>query len=110
MRAENFNVQVTTDIHDDVERQNLTLDETVETCPIPALRSCISQYDFNKGNSFTGVAGSLAQSSRRAVHAFGSTGPLKQYRLLVWMVGIVVGLWLLWHLFGWIKPSSSANV
>ncbi|KAF8532556.1 hypothetical protein JB92DRAFT_2802652 [Gautieria morchelliformis] len=82
-------MRVTTDIYDDVERQNST---------IPT------------GNTFTTFAGSLAQSSRRAAHAFGSTGSLKQYRLLVLIVGAVVGLWILWYFIGWVWLSSGANV
>ncbi|KAF8532288.1 hypothetical protein JB92DRAFT_2688987, partial [Gautieria morchelliformis] len=81
---------VTTDIYDDVESQNSTLDEM--------------------GNTFTTFAGSLAQSLRRAAHAFGSTGSLKQYHLLVLIIGAVVGLWILWHFIGWVWPSSGANV
>jgi len=63
-----------------------------------------------QGNTFAGFTGSLAQSSRRAAHAFSSTGVLKQYRLLVWIVGGVVGLWIAWHVLGWFWPSGGAGV
>ncbi|KAF8523963.1 hypothetical protein BU17DRAFT_43357 [Hysterangium stoloniferum] len=80
---------VTTDIYDDVERQNVTLDET--------------------GNSFSTFAGSLAQSSRRAASAFGPEGSLRKYRLLVQVVGAIVAFWFGWHvvnwIFSWFRPS-----
>ncbi|KAF8526372.1 hypothetical protein JB92DRAFT_2700551 [Gautieria morchelliformis] len=88
-------------IYDDVERQNSTLDETVSD-------SDAIQYSHWK--TFTTFAGSLAQSSQRAAHAFGSTGSLKQYCLLVLIVGAVVGLRILWYFIGWVWPSSGANV
>ncbi|KIJ38770.1 hypothetical protein M422DRAFT_258647 [Sphaerobolus stellatus SS14] len=74
---------VTTDIYDDVERQNTMLDDT--------------------GNVFNSFGTSLAQSSRRALDAFGPGGSLRRFRLLAMVSAGLVGLWILWHLFSWIR-------
>ncbi|GJJ07303.1 hypothetical protein Clacol_001504 [Clathrus columnatus] len=73
---------VTTDIYDDVERQNTTLDES--------------------SNIFNSFGTSLAQSSRRAASAFGPSGSLRQYRLMVLIIGSLVGLWVLYHVVQWV--------
>ncbi|PAV23342.1 protein related to Bet1 -Laccaria bicolor [Pyrrhoderma noxium] len=70
---------VTSDIHQDVERQHLTLDET--------------------SNSFTSLGTSLAQSSHRAARAFGINGGVKQWRNILTCVGIIIGFWFAWKLF-----------
>ena len=72
----NFSVQVTTDIYDDVERQNLLLDDT--------------------SNSFSSFANSLTQSGRHFTRAFGGT---KTWRIGLYTIGALVGLWLLWKIF-----------
>ncbi|KAI5119582.1 hypothetical protein M0805_006467 [Coniferiporia weirii] len=72
---------VTTDIYQDVERQHLTLDET--------------------SNAFTSFGSSLSQSSQRAARAFGLSGGVKQWRNILYCVGIVVGLWLTWRIVSW---------
>ncbi|TFK50369.1 hypothetical protein OE88DRAFT_1701053 [Heliocybe sulcata] len=69
---------VTTDIHDDVERQNLMLDDA--------------------GNAFTSFGSSLANSSRRAAHAFGLGGGVKQWRLILYCVACLFGLWFTWKI------------
>lgn len=68
---------VTTDIHDDVERQNLMLDDT--------------------SNSFTAFASSLSQSTRNFTRAFGGT---KTWRIMLYVCGGIIGLWILSKLFG----------
>ncbi|EPQ51253.1 hypothetical protein GLOTRDRAFT_118022 [Gloeophyllum trabeum ATCC 11539] len=70
---------VTTDIHDDVERQNLMLDDT--------------------SNAFSSFGSSLADSGRRAAHAFGlGSGGVKQWRLIFYCLVFLVGLWLTWKI------------
>jgi len=74
---------VTTDIHRDVESQNLLLDES--------------------SNAFSSFATSLSDSARRASHAFGlGPGTPKQYRILVYSIGSILSLWLLWKTLSWL--------
>ncbi|PVF92724.1 hypothetical protein CPB86DRAFT_790858 [Serendipita vermifera] len=68
---------VTTDIHDDVERQNLMLDDT--------------------SSSFTAFAGSLTQSTRHFTRAFSGT---KTWRIMLYVCGGFIGFWLLWKIVG----------
>lgn len=68
--------QVTTDIYDDVERQNLLLDDT--------------------SNSFSSFANLLTQSGRHFTRAFGGT---KTWRIGLYTIGTLIGLWLLWKIF-----------
>ncbi|KAK0199629.1 hypothetical protein DFS33DRAFT_1267643 [Desarmillaria ectypa] len=73
---------ITTDINDDVERQNLMLDDT--------------------GNSFSSFGATLAQTSRRAGQAFGiGQGGLKSWRVAMYVVLIFIGLWLSLKIFWW---------
>ncbi|KAF4566436.1 hypothetical protein EYR36_011862 [Pleurotus pulmonarius] len=73
---------ITTDIHDDVERQNLMLDDT--------------------GNSFSSFAGSLAQSSRRATQAFGlGEGGLRTWRVVMLVVGAFFAFWFGSKVYSW---------
>ncbi|KAJ3716775.1 hypothetical protein DFJ43DRAFT_1100247 [Lentinula guzmanii] len=82
---------VTTDIHDDVERQNLVLDDT--------------------GNNFTSFANSLTQSSRRAAHAFGLTsGGVKSWRVAMYVVGAFLGLWIMGKVWWWWSASGETAV
>ncbi|EPT01101.1 hypothetical protein FOMPIDRAFT_1145496 [Fomitopsis schrenkii] len=79
---------VTTDIYDDVERQNTTLDES--------------------RNTFNSFGASLAESSRRAGQAFGLTsGGVKQWRTIGYCTAAFVGLWLLWRISHWWWASPS---
>ncbi|KAH9832657.1 uncharacterized protein C8Q71DRAFT_777539 [Rhodofomes roseus] len=79
---------VTTDIYDDAERQNSTLDES--------------------RNTFNSFGASLAQSSRRAGQAFGLTGGgVKQWRNIGYCVAAIVGLWFLWRILHWWWASPS---
>ncbi|KAJ7182848.1 hypothetical protein C8R43DRAFT_869213 [Mycena crocata] len=78
---------VTTDINDDVERQNLMLDDT--------------------GDRFNSFGASLAQTTRRAGQAFGiGEGGLKTWRIVVFVVGFFIAFWIvrkifsLWHSAG----------
>ncbi|KAH7930230.1 hypothetical protein BV22DRAFT_992236, partial [Leucogyrophana mollusca] len=73
---------VTTDIYDDAERQNLTLDDT--------------------GNAFTSFGTSLAQSSRRAGQAFGLSGHggIRQTRIILYIVAGFLALWIMWKMSG----------
>ncbi|KAG8767270.1 hypothetical protein FS842_002208 [Serendipita sp. 407] len=68
---------VTTDIHDDVERQNLMLNDT--------------------SNSFTTFAGSLSQSTRNFARAFGGT---KTWRIMLYVCGAFICFWLFWKIVG----------
>ncbi|TDL18936.1 hypothetical protein BD410DRAFT_774501 [Rickenella mellea] len=72
---------VTTDIHDDVERQNLTLDET--------------------NNSFSSFGSALSQSSQRAARAFGLQGGVRQCRIIAYCVAFLVAFWFTWRLLSW---------
>ncbi|KAF8444087.1 hypothetical protein L210DRAFT_961791 [Boletus edulis BED1] len=73
---------ITTDIYDDTERQNLTLDET--------------------GNSFSSFSSQLSHSSRRAAQAFGlaGAGGVRQTRIIMYVVVGFLSLWLLWRTKG----------
>ncbi|KAL6307281.1 hypothetical protein BKA93DRAFT_769403 [Sparassis latifolia] len=73
---------VTTDIYDDVELQNSTLDQT--------------------RNVFASFGDSLVQSSRRAGQAFGiGPGGAKQWRIILYCAGAFIGLWILWKILFW---------
>ncbi|EEB95209.1 hypothetical protein MPER_05858 [Moniliophthora perniciosa FA553] len=73
---------VTTDIHDDVERQNLMLDDT--------------------GNTFSSFGASLAQTTRRAGQAFGiGQGGLKTWRIAMYVVGAFIVLWMTSKIWWW---------
>ncbi|TFK98146.1 hypothetical protein BDV98DRAFT_573566 [Pterulicium gracile] len=79
---------VTTDIHDDVERQNLMLDDT--------------------GNTFSSFGASLTQTSNRARQAFGlGPGSLKTSRIVLYIVGGFIGLWVVFKVWGWWSYPSS---
>ncbi|PFH49464.1 hypothetical protein AMATHDRAFT_41529 [Amanita thiersii Skay4041] len=80
---------VTSDIHDDVERQNFMLDET--------------------GDRFSSFASTLKQTSRRAGQAFGiGTGSLKPWRIALFILGAFLAFWLGSKLltWWWWTPSS----
>ncbi|KIL64997.1 hypothetical protein M378DRAFT_162559 [Amanita muscaria Koide BX008] len=79
---------VTSDIHDDVERQNFLLDET--------------------SDGFSSFATTLQQTSRRAGQAFGiGTGSLKPWRIAMLIVSLFLSLWLISKILSWWwKPSS----
>ncbi|KAF9013494.1 hypothetical protein BDQ17DRAFT_1231906 [Cyathus striatus] len=73
---------ITTDIHRDVESQNLMLDDT--------------------GDRFSSFGASLAQTSRRAGEAFGiGRGSLKPWRIAMLIVGAFLVLWVSSKLFAW---------
>ncbi|KAF9644240.1 hypothetical protein BDM02DRAFT_3150655 [Thelephora ganbajun] len=79
---------VTTDIHRDVESQNLLLDES--------------------GNAFSSFATSLSNSTRRVNQAFGlGPGTPKQYRILVYSIGSILFFWLLWKILSWLLFRGS---
>ncbi|KAI0741817.1 hypothetical protein C8Q80DRAFT_1110427 [Daedaleopsis nitida] len=78
---------VTSDIYDDVERQNSSLDDA--------------------RNAFSSFGASLAQSSRRAGQAFGlAPGGVKQWRTIGYCAAAVIVLWMLWNISGWFWPST----
>ncbi|KAI0923662.1 hypothetical protein AcW1_006555 [Taiwanofungus camphoratus] len=80
---------VTTDIYDDVEQQNSTLDQT--------------------RNVFASFGASIAQSSRRAGKAFGiGPGGVKQWRTIGYCVLAFIVIWIVWKLFWWWWPSPSS--
>ncbi|KAF8881388.1 hypothetical protein CPB85DRAFT_1233990 [Mucidula mucida] len=73
---------ITTDINDDVERQNLMLDDT--------------------DNSFSSFGGALAQTSQRARQAFGlGNGSLRTGRVVVIVVCFLVGVYVASKVFWW---------
>ncbi|KAH9975480.1 hypothetical protein BGW80DRAFT_1297281 [Lactifluus volemus] len=75
---------VTTDIHDDAERQNLILDETT--------------------NTFSSVTSGLSSSAERMVRSL-SPSTVKTLRIAVAVVIFFLGMWLskalFYRLFGW---------
>ncbi|TCD67385.1 hypothetical protein EIP91_012420 [Steccherinum ochraceum] len=81
---------VTTDIYEDVEQQNFTLDTTRDT--------------------FSSFGSSLAESSRRAGQAFGiGKGGVKQWRMIGYIVCGMLGLWVVWRVLGmfWFTSTPS---
>ncbi|KAI0343362.1 hypothetical protein BDW22DRAFT_1329477 [Trametopsis cervina] len=90
---------VTTDIYDDVERQNLSLDDTV---PRPHCSSFPPQR-----NTFTSFGDSLSQSARRAGQAFGlGQGGVKQWRLIAYCAIGFLGMWITLKIMWAWWPSS----
>ncbi|KAJ7100800.1 hypothetical protein B0H15DRAFT_936684 [Mycena belliarum] len=80
---------VTTDIHDDVERQNLMLNDT--------------------GDRFNSFGASLAQTTRRAGQAFGiGEGGLKTWRIAVFIVSFFVSFMIVRKIFSWWGSGSAA--
>ncbi|KAF5309984.1 hypothetical protein D9619_010240 [Psilocybe cf. subviscida] len=73
---------ITTDIHSDVEAQNLMLDDT--------------------GDRFSAFGTQLSQTSRRAAQAFGiGTGSLKPWRIGMLIVGLFVAFWFISKILSW---------
>ncbi|KAF9044174.1 Bet1-like protein [Panaeolus papilionaceus] len=73
---------ITTDIHNDVESQNLMLDET--------------------GDRFSSFGTQLRESSRRAGQAFGiGTGSLKPWRIAMLIVGVFMVFWVISKILSW---------
>ncbi|KAF7760352.1 hypothetical protein Agabi119p4_11028 [Agaricus bisporus var. burnettii] len=73
---------ITTDIHNDVEAQNLLLDES--------------------NDRFSSFRTTLSQTSRRAQHAFGiGTGSLKPWRIAMLLVGLFITFWISSKIIGW---------
>lgn len=83
---------VTTDIYDDAERQNRMLDDTNDT--------------------FSSLGASLSHSSRRVAHAFGlsSTGGVRQTRIITYVVGGFLLLWITWTTRGFWWGSAQDGV
>ncbi|KAI6096889.1 hypothetical protein EDD16DRAFT_1670829 [Pisolithus croceorrhizus] len=83
---------VTTDIYDDAERQNRMLDDTNDT--------------------FSSLSASLSHSSRRVAHAFGlsSTGGVRQTRIIAYVVGGFLLLWMVWRVRGFWWGSAKDGV
>jgi len=77
---------VTSDIYEDVESQRLTLDDM--------------------GDRFSSFGSSLAASSQRAARALGLRGGVKQWRIIIYCVGGLVGFWIVWKILGWWWGSS----
>lgn len=98
--------KVTTDIYDDAERQNLTLDDTVSSSGLACPFSCA--LSFRQGNTFSSFSAQLSQSSRRAAQAFGlaGAGGVRQTRIIMYIVGGFLALWLLWSTKGFWWGSS----
>ncbi|KAH6909784.1 Bet1-like protein [Coprinopsis sp. MPI-PUGE-AT-0042] len=83
---------ITTDIHDDVESQNLMLDQT--------------------GDQFSSFGTALGQASHRAKQAFGllTNGSIvyRPWKLAVLIVAIFTALWLLSKVYYWFASSPPA--
>ncbi|KAK7686347.1 hypothetical protein QCA50_010571 [Cerrena zonata] len=78
---------VTTDIYDDVENQNLTLDGTRDT--------------------FSSFGNSLQESSRRAANAFGiGKGGVKQWRIMGYCIIAILGIWITLKILWFWWPSA----
>ncbi|KIJ16117.1 hypothetical protein PAXINDRAFT_76058 [Paxillus involutus ATCC 200175] len=81
---------ITTDIYDDAERQNLTLDDS--------------------SNAFSTFSSQLSHSSHRAAQAFGLSGAggVRQTRIIMYVVGGFFALWLLWKTKGiwWVSSGE----
>ncbi|KAF8547024.1 hypothetical protein OG21DRAFT_971992 [Imleria badia] len=97
---------VTTDIYDDAERQNLTLDDAVSSSSPACPLSCV--MTFGQGNTFSSFSSQLSHSSRRAAQAFGlaGAGGVRQTRIIMYVVGGFVAFWLLWKTKGFWWGSS----
>jgi len=85
----------------------------------------VSFISGDQSNAFSSFATSLSGSARRANQAFGlgtrhpfcvppitltvSTGPgtPKQYRILVYSLGSILSLWLLWKILSWFFLNGS---
>ncbi|KAF8148001.1 Bet1-like protein [Crassisporium funariophilum] len=79
---------VTTDIHSDVESQNLMLDET--------------------GDRFSSFGATLTATSRRAGQAFGiGTGSLKPWRIAMLIVALFLAFWISSKVLAWWWGSPS---
>ncbi|KAF9560811.1 Bet1-like protein [Agrocybe pediades] len=73
---------ITTDIHSDVEAQNLMLDDT--------------------GDRFSAFGNSLMQTSKRAGQVFGiGSGSLKPWRIAMLIVGIFLAFWFISKILSW---------
>ncbi|KAJ7220724.1 hypothetical protein GGX14DRAFT_354581 [Mycena pura] len=80
---------ITTDIHDDVESQNLMLDDT--------------------GNRFNSFGFSLSQTTRRAGQAFGiGEGGLKTWRVVIFVVAFFFSFFLVRKIFLWWRSGGAA--
>ncbi|KAI0074497.1 Bet1-like protein [Panus rudis PR-1116 ss-1] len=78
---------VTTDIYEDVESQNSTLDHTRDT--------------------FSSFGSSLADSSRRAANAFGiGKNGVKTWRLMGYCIIAILGMWVTLRILWWWWPAS----
>ncbi|KAJ6598191.1 hypothetical protein DFH09DRAFT_1131209 [Mycena vulgaris] len=81
---------VTTDINDDVERQNLMLDDT--------------------GDRFNSFGASLAQTTQRAGQVFGigqGAGGLKTWRIVMFVVGAFISFWIIRKIFSLWQSGSA---
>ncbi|KAF8220842.1 hypothetical protein L208DRAFT_1331459 [Tricholoma matsutake] len=80
---------VTTDIHDDVERQNLMLDDT--------------------GDRFSTFGSVLKQTSQRAARAFGiGEASLKTWRIAMFVVVLFIAIWITSKVFAWWTSRAPA--
>ena len=92
--------QITTDIHGDVESQNLMLDETVSyyawKLGFSLTINCL------QGDRFSSFGTSLMQTSRRAGQAFGiGTGSLKPWRIAMLIVAVFLAFWFISKALSW---------
>ncbi|TFK66467.1 Bet1-like protein [Pluteus cervinus] len=72
---------VTTDIHDDVERQNLMLDDS--------------------NDRFASFGASLSQTSQRAKRVFTGEGGIRTTRIAMLVVAAFFAFWILSKIYSW---------
>ncbi|KIY66775.1 Bet1-like protein [Cylindrobasidium torrendii FP15055 ss-10] len=82
---------ITTDIHSDVERQNLMLDDA--------------------NDNFNSFGSTLSQTSQRAKQAFGigTPGGLKTGRIAMTMFSVLAFLWLSNKVFWWWRGDPTTG-
>ncbi|KXN81942.1 hypothetical protein AN958_03383 [Leucoagaricus sp. SymC.cos] len=82
---------VTTDIHNDVESQNLMLD--------------------GSNDRFASFSTTLSQTSRRAQQAFGiGTGSLRPWRIAMFIVVVFLAFWVSSKILAWWWSTPEATV
>lgn len=99
-KRNSLSLKVTTDIHSDVEAQNLILDETVwGFCDVVGIYLF---FFFYQGDRFSSFGSSLMQTSQRAGQAFGiGSGSLKPWRIAMLIVGLFLAFWFISKLLRW---------
>ncbi|RXK34627.1 hypothetical protein M231_08117, partial [Tremella mesenterica] len=116
---------VTIDILDDSTRGNQNLDQMVSTqtirnifnaftCHLSEAASiepyryagCMGPVPDEKSNTFSRLTGSLFSTSRHHSRSVAATSTIRQYRMIAYIVGVVVLLWLILRLW----PSGGGSI